>query len=44
MAGTHEWHGKAPNKEQTVLALSELPETLGDYPYDENYKADSVNH
>ncbi|HQW13084.1 MAG TPA: transketolase [Saprospiraceae bacterium] len=44
MAGTHDWHGKAPNKEQTALALSELPETLGDYPYNENYKADTVNH
>lgn len=31
MAGTHEWHGKAPNKEQTERALAQLPVTLGDY-------------
>ena len=31
MAGTHEWHGIAPNDEQLRLALTELPETLGDY-------------
>ena len=31
MEGTHEWHGKAPNKEQYELALSELPVTLEDY-------------
>lgn len=33
MAGTHKWHGKATNAEQTAIALSQLPETLGDYPY-----------
>ena len=32
MAGTHKWHGKAPNKEQLDQAMSELPETgLGDF-------------
>lgn len=31
MEGTHKWHGKAPNEEQTQIALSELTETLGDY-------------
>lgn len=31
MAGTHEWHGKAPSKEQCEKALEQLPETLGDY-------------
>ncbi len=31
MAGTHHWHGKAPNAEQTEIALSQLEETLGDY-------------
>ncbi|MBO4447116.1 MAG: transketolase [Bacteroidales bacterium] len=31
MAGTHEWHGKAPNAEQTAQALAQLEETLGDY-------------
>jgi len=33
MAGTHKWHGKATNKEQTENALSQLTETLGDYPH-----------
>lgn len=32
MQGTHKWHGKAPNDEQTVEALSQLKETLGDFP------------
>jgi len=32
MQGTHHWHGKAPNAEQTAAALAQLPETLGDYP------------
>lgn len=27
----HEWHGIAPNDEQLAKALSQLPETLGDY-------------
>ena len=31
MSGTHEWHGKSPNDEQTEVALSQLEETLGDY-------------
>jgi len=31
MEGTHNWHGKAPNAEQTENALSQLEETLGDY-------------
>jgi transketolase len=31
MAGSHEWHGIAPSDEQLRLALTELPETLGDY-------------
>lgn len=31
MVGTHEWHGKAPNAEQTQRALNQLPVTLGDY-------------
>ncbi len=31
MEGHHEWHGTAPNDEQLRIALSELPETLGDY-------------
>ena len=31
MSGTHDWHGKAPNAEQTENALSQLQETLGDY-------------
>lgn len=31
MMHTHAWHGKAPNAEQTAVALAQLPETLGDY-------------
>lgn len=31
MVGTHEWHGIAPNDAQLAQALSELPETVGDY-------------
>ena len=31
MSHTHKWHGKAPNDEQTVTALAQLEETLGDY-------------
>ena len=31
MQGTHKWHGQAPNDEQLANALSQLPETLGDY-------------
>ena len=31
MAGSHKWHGIAPNNEQLQLALGQLEETLGDY-------------
>lgn len=31
MEGTHNWHGKAPDAEQTAKALAQLEETLGDY-------------
>ena len=31
MEGTHEWHGKPPNADQTQHALAGLKETLGDY-------------
>ena len=31
MAGTHKWHGKAPNDEELAKALGQLKETLGDY-------------
>ncbi len=31
MMHTHAWHGKAPNDEQLEIALSQNPETLGDY-------------
>ncbi|CAL2087454.1 putative transketolase N-terminal section [Tenacibaculum sp. 190524A05c] len=31
MMHTHAWHGKAPNDEQLDKALSQNPETLGDY-------------
>ena len=31
MMGTHKWHGSAPNDEQLSEALSQNPETLGDY-------------
>jgi transketolase len=31
MMGTHKWHGTAPTDEQTVVALAQLKETLGDY-------------
>lgn len=31
MEGSHAWHGIAPNDEQLAKALSQLPETLGDY-------------
>ncbi len=31
MVGTHKWHGVAPSDEQLEDALSQLPETLGDY-------------
>lgn len=31
MAGSHEWHGKAPKDEDTARALAQLEETLGDF-------------
>ncbi len=31
MAGSHKWHGVAPNDEQLNAALGQLEETLGDY-------------
>jgi transketolase len=31
MMHTHAWHGKAPNDQQLEIALSQNPETLGDY-------------
>lgn len=31
MMGSHQWHGIAPNAEQTAKALGQLEETLGDY-------------
>jgi transketolase len=31
MMHTHAWHGKAPNDEQLQVALSQNPQTLGDY-------------
>lgn len=31
MMGTHKWHGTPPNDEQAAAALSQLPETLGDF-------------
>jgi transketolase len=31
MMGSHKWHGVAPNDQQLEEALSQLPETLGDY-------------
>lgn len=31
MMHSHKWHGIAPNDEQLKLALTQLPETIGDY-------------
>ncbi len=31
MMGTHKWHGVAPNDEETLIALEQLEETLGDF-------------
>jgi transketolase len=31
MMGSHKWHGVAPNDAELTKALSQLPETLGDY-------------
>ncbi len=33
MMGSHEWHGIAPNKAQTLSSLAQNPETLGDYVF-----------
>jgi transketolase len=31
MMGSHKWHGVAPNDAELANALSQLPETIGDY-------------
>jgi transketolase len=31
MAGTHKWHGIAPNDDELARALAQCPETVGDY-------------
>lgn len=31
MVGSHKWHGVAPNDEELIKGLAQLPETLGDY-------------
>ena len=31
MAGTHKWHGSAPNEDQCRAAMEQLEETLGDF-------------
>ncbi|HEY3405797.1 MAG TPA: transketolase [Ohtaekwangia sp.] len=31
MVGSHKWHGVAPNDDELAKALSQLPETIGDY-------------
>ena len=31
MAGTHKWHGKAPSADQCADAMTQIPETLGDF-------------
>ncbi len=31
MENNHEWHGTAPNADQYAKAMTQLPETLGDY-------------
>lgn len=31
MAGTHKWHGVAPNDDELARALAQCPESLGDY-------------
>ena len=31
MMGSHKWHGVAPNDDELAKALSQLPETIGDY-------------
>lgn len=42
MMGTHKWHGVAPDAEQTERALSQLEETLGDYPYTPEFTHESL--
>jgi len=32
MEGTHKWHGVAPDDAQLAIALSQISETIGDYP------------
>ena len=32
MEGSHKWHGIAPNEEQMMAAMTQLEETLGDFP------------
>ncbi|WP_185855003.1 transketolase [Blattabacterium cuenoti] len=32
MEGSNAWHGKSPNEKELEKALSQLPETLGDFP------------
>jgi len=32
MEGTHKWHGVAPDDAQLAMALSQISETIGDYP------------
>ena len=44
MQGTHKWHGKATNDEQTERALSQLEETLGDYPWNPDYEVPDTAH
>jgi transketolase len=31
MQGNHKWHGTPPNKEQFEKAITQIPQTLGDY-------------
>lgn len=44
MEGSHHWHGVPPNEEQKNKALAQLEETLGDYPYIENYHVEANSH
>jgi transketolase len=36
MENDYNWHGVPPSKEQAQKALSQLSETLGDFPHSEN--------
>lgn len=38
MQGTNEWHGKSPSEVECEMALSQLEETMGDYPDEEIYE------